>query len=69
MSVTATEGIFRLADFAVEKGLVAPIDRSYTVNRLLEIMVQDAPEEIPYEKAPAPETATAWQFACMIDKV
>ena len=29
---TRTECLFRLLDFAVEKGLVAPIDRSYTLN-------------------------------------
>ena len=59
MTHTATETLYRLADFAVDKGLIAPIDRSYTVNRLLEIMAMDAPEEIDYEKAPAPQTATA----------
>lgn len=56
---SATEWIYRLADFAVEKGLVAPIDRGYTVNRLLEIMQMDAPEDIEYAPQPAPETATA----------
>ena len=60
MILTATECIYRLADFAIDNGLVAPIDRSYTINRLLEIMAQDAPEDIDYKKAPAPETATAW---------
>ena len=60
MKPTATECIYRLADFAVENGLVAPIDRSYTVNRLLEIMAQDAPEDVDYAPAPAPKTATAW---------
>ena len=60
MNITATESIYRLADFAVEKGLVAPIDRAYTVNRLLEIMGMDAPEEIDYAPADAPETATAY---------
>ena len=59
MNPTATESIYRLADFAVEKGLVAAIDRSYTVNRLLEIMGMDAPEDIEYVPAAAPETATA----------
>lgn len=60
MKPTATESIYRLADFAVEKGLVAPIDRSYTINRLLEIMAMDAPEEIEYAPEAAPETATAY---------
>ena len=59
MPATATEYICRLVDFAVEKGLVAPIDRSYTVNRLLEIMQMDAPEAIDYVPQPAPDTATA----------
>ncbi len=59
MKPTATESIYRLADFAVEKGLVAAIDRTYTINRLLEIMGMDAPEEIDYVSQPAPETATA----------
>ena len=43
---TATELLYRLADFAVEKGLIAPIDRAYAINRLLEIMLMDAPEEV-----------------------
>ena len=60
MRPTATESIYRLTDFAVAKGIVAPIDRSYTVNRLLEIMQMDAPEEISYTPEPAPETATAY---------
>ncbi|MBR1561328.1 MAG: UDP-glucose--hexose-1-phosphate uridylyltransferase [Clostridia bacterium] len=60
MKPTATESIYRLVDFAVEKGLVAPIDRAYTVNRLLEIMGMDAPEAIDYAPEPAPETATAY---------
>ena len=60
MPSNATENIYRLADFAVQKNLVAPIDRSYTVNRLLEIMGMDAPEEIDYAPEEAPETATAY---------
>ena len=59
MSAAATESIFRLADFAVEKGLIASIDRSYTVNRLLEIMAMDAPEDVEYVPGAAPQTATA----------
>ena len=58
MMSSATESIYRLADFALEKGLIAPIDRCYTVNRLLEIMGMDAPEDIEYAPAAAPETAT-----------
>ena len=69
MYQTRTECLCRLLDFAVEKGLVAPIDRSYTMNRLMEIMGMDAPEEIAYASEPAPETATAildrlCDFAC-----
>ena len=58
MKTTATENIYRLVDFAIDRHLVSPIDRSYTVNRLLEIMQMDAPEDIEYEKSLAPETAT-----------
>ena len=60
MKPTATESLYRLADFAVAKQLIAPMDRSYTVNRLLEIMQMDAPEAIDYAPEPAPETATAY---------
>ena len=60
MKPTATEFIYRLADFALQKGLIAPIDRCYTVNRLLEIMQMDAPEEIDYAAEDAPETATRY---------
>ena len=59
MKPTATESIYRLVDFAIAKRLVAPIDRSYTVNRLLEIMQMDAPEAVEYVPEAAPETATA----------
>ena len=57
---TATELLYRLADFAVEKGLIAPIDRAYSINRLLEIMQMDAPEEIDIMPCAAPQTATAY---------
>ncbi len=60
MYQTKTECLYHLLDFAVEKGLVAPIDRSYTLNRLMEIMQMDAPEEIEYAAEPVPETATAY---------
>ena len=43
---TATELMLRLVDFAVARNLVTPIDRPYALNRLLEIMGMDAPEEI-----------------------
>ena len=58
--VTATENMNRLVDFAVEKGWVEPVDRAYVMNRLLEIMQMDAPEEIEYAPCAAPQTATAY---------
>ena len=58
MEKRATESIYRLADFGVAKGLVAPIDRAYTINRLMEIMGMDAPEAVDYTPVPAQETAT-----------
>ena len=67
MSSTATENIHWLADFAVQKGLIAPMDRSYTVNRLLEIMAMDAPEEIDVPQRATPETATAYLEALCDD--
>ena len=60
MNPTATECLYRLVDFAIAKGLVAPIDRSYTLNRLLEIMEMEAPEAIDYAAEPVPETATGY---------
>lgn len=60
MKTTATEYLYRLVDFAVEKNLIEPIDRAYTLNRLLEIMHMDAPEEIEYAPCATPETATAY---------
>ena len=61
----ATEALFHLVDFAVEKGLVEPIDRAYALNRLLEIMQLDAPEEGEIAPCAVPETATAYlEFLC-----
>ncbi len=57
---TATEYLYRLVDFAIEKNLIEPIDRAYALNRLMEIMQMDAPEEIEYTPCAAPETATAY---------
>ncbi len=57
---TATELMLRLVDFAVARNLVAPIDRPYALNRLLEIMGMDAPEEIEYVPEAIPETATRY---------
>ena len=58
MEKLATEGIFRLVDFGIAKGLVEKEDRRFVVNRLLEDLRMDAPEEIAYAPGPAPETAT-----------
>ncbi|MBP3310899.1 MAG: UDP-glucose--hexose-1-phosphate uridylyltransferase [Butyricicoccus sp.] len=60
MKTTATEYLYRLIDFGVAKGLIEPIDRAYTLNRLLEIMQMDAPEEIEYNPCEVPATATAY---------
>ena len=60
MKTTATEYLYRLVDFAVEKNLIEPIDRAYALNRLLEIMQMDAPEEIEYTPCAVPATATAY---------
>ena len=38
MNPTATECLYRLVDFAIAKGFVAPIDSSYNINLILEIM-------------------------------
>ena len=60
MFKAATEMIYRLVDFAQDKGLIYPIDRAYHVNRLLEVMQMTEPENIEYEKCETPETATAY---------
>lgn len=60
MNYTATECLYHLLDFAVDKRLVSPIDRAYTLNRLLEIMHMDAPEDIEYVSEATPETATIY---------
>ena len=58
--MTATELLNHLVDFAIAKKMIAPIDRHYALNRLLEIMRMDAPEEIEYAPREVPETATAY---------
>ena len=71
MKPTATESLYRLVDFGVAKKLIAPIDRSYTLNRLMEIMQLDAPEEIEYAPESAPETATRYLDAlcdCAVER-
>ncbi len=56
----ATLSIYALVDFAIRKNLVEEIDRSYAINRLLEIMHMDAPEAVEYTAEPVPETATKY---------
>ena len=58
MDTHVTEWIYRLTDFAIAKGLIEAQDRAFYVNRILEAMRMDAPEEIDYVAVPAPETAT-----------
>ena len=58
MQTQTTQWIYRLADFAVAKELIEAQDRRFYVNRLLEAMGMDAPEEIEYAPEAAPETAT-----------
>ena len=59
MDTCKTEWIYRLVDFAVARNLIEVQDRRFFVNRLLEAMAMDAPEEITYAPTEAPETATA----------
>ena len=58
MDTHVTEWIYRLVDFAIARKLIEAQDRRFYVNRLLEVMAMDAPEEIDYACAEAPETAT-----------
>lgn len=58
MDMHATQWIYRLADFAVDKALIEAQDRPFYVNRLLEAMNMDAPQEIDYVPCAAPQTAT-----------
>ena len=61
MQMCATEALLRLVDFACTKGLVEEEDRLYAINRLLETMEMDAPEELPaLSKEQIPETATRY---------
>ena len=57
MDTHVTEWIYRLVDFAIAKEMIEAQDRAFYVNRLLEAMRMDAPEEINYAPVPAPETA------------
>ena len=59
MDTCKTEWIYRLVDFAIARNLIEVQDRRFFVNRLLEAMAMDAPEEITYAPTEAPETATA----------
>lgn len=63
----ATNAIYGLVDFAIQKNLVEAMDRDYAVNRLLEIMGMDAPEECDYTPAAAPETTTKF-LTVLLDK-
>ncbi|MBO4297967.1 MAG: galactose-1-phosphate uridylyltransferase, partial [Clostridia bacterium] len=56
--MNATENLLRLIDFAVAHGLVEDIDRDYTLNRLLDVMKLDAPEEARPCGEPLPPTVT-----------
>ena len=56
--MNATENLLRLIDFAVAHGLVEDIDRSYTLNRLLEAMQMSAPEAAKPCQEPLPSTVT-----------
>ncbi len=60
MELNAASTLNHLLDFAVEKGLVQPVDRAYALNRLLEIMEMDAPEDIEYTPCEVPDTATEY---------
>ena len=56
--MNATENMLRLIDFAVAHGLVEDIDRDYTLNRLMEAMRMNAPEEAKPCEEPLPPTVT-----------
>ena len=58
MDTHVTEWIYRLVDFAIVKEMIEAQDRAFYVNRLLEAMRMDAPEETDFSPVPAPETAT-----------
>lgn len=58
MSKNLTELMYALLDFAEANQLIEREDRSYTLNRLLEIFQMDAPEAAQPQSAPVPETAT-----------
>ncbi len=60
MERCATELLYRLLDYAQAKGLIEAEDRAYTLNRLMEIMGMDAPEDIDYAPEAIPETATRY---------
>ena len=58
-----TENLNLLVDFAIKHGLVEPIDRSYTLNRLMEIMKLDAPEAVTESVTALPPTVTPMLLA------
>ena len=47
MDKSMTALLNALLDFAEDKKLIAAEDRAYTLNRLLEIVDMDAPEDAP----------------------
>ncbi len=59
MSKNTTDWLYALLDYAEAKQLIEPEDRSYTLNRLLEIFALDAPECEQTQKQSTPETATS----------
>ena len=54
MDTHVTEWIYRLVDFAIAKDMVEAQDRAFYVNRILEAMRMDAPEEIDFRPPPSP---------------
>ena len=59
MAENMTALLNALLDFAEDKELIAAEDRAYTLNRLLEIVEMDAPEDAPLPpRTPSPDTAT-----------
>ena len=60
MANSAATAIYHLLDFAQAKGLIEAEDRSYFLNRYLDIMGMDAPDTAEYTPEPIPETATKY---------
>lgn len=58
--MTVTENLLGLVEFAVSNRLVDAEDRAYSLNRLLEILQMDAPEEGAQAPSQVPATATVY---------